>query len=83
MKLYRLFDNEKWVDDMTADDIAEKIGCSRIKVIKSASMGILINGRYAAVYDGDSILTGRTSSDRKLLEEFTLITSQLKGMASA
>ena len=43
----------------------------------------MINEKYAVVYDGDNTVTGNTPLDRKLLKEFVLITSQLKGLVRA
>lgn len=80
MRLYSVFDNEQWVGDMTADDIAKMIGCTRKQVLNAVSSARLINDRYAIVYDGDNTVTGATTSDRKLLKEFALVTHQLRGI---
>ena len=37
MKLYSVFDNDQWVTDMAADDIAEMIGCTREQVIRAVA----------------------------------------------
>lgn len=83
MRLYSVFDNEQWVGDMTADDIAKMIGCTRKQVLNAVSSARLINDRYAIVYDGDNTATGTTTSDRKLLKEFALVTHQLRGLVRA
>lgn len=46
MKLYSVFDNDQWVADMTADDIAEMIGCTREQVIRAVANASVINNRY-------------------------------------
>ena len=46
MKLYSVFDNDQWVADMTADDIAEMIGCTREQVIRAVANASVINDRY-------------------------------------
>ena len=83
MRLYSVFDNEQWVGDMTADDIANMIGCTRKQVLNAVSSARLINDRYAIVYDGDNTVTSTTTSDRKLLKEFALVTHQLRGLVRA
>lgn len=83
MRLYSVYENEKWVGDMTADDISEMIKCPRREVLSAAASATLIDGKYAVVYDGDNTVTGNTPLDRKLLKEFVLITSQLKGSVRA
>ena len=83
MRIYSVYDNEQWIGDMTADNISEMLKCSRKEVRIAVANAKLINGRYAVVYDGDNTVTGNTPLDRKLLKEFVLITSQLKGMVGA
>nr|DAO07746.1 MAG TPA: replication initiator protein [Caudoviricetes sp.] len=83
MKLYSVFDNDQWVADMTADDIAEMIGCTREQVIRAVSNASVINDRYTFVYDGDIIVTGNTPNDRRLLKEFILAAFQIKGLVGA
>lgn len=83
MRLYSVFDNEQWIGDMTADDITKMISCTRKQVLSAVASARLIYDRYAIVYDGDNTVTGNTPLDRKLLKEFVLITSQLKGLVRA
>lgn len=83
MRLYSVYENEKWVGDMTADDISEMIKCPRREVLNAVASARLINEKYAVVYDGDNTVTGNTPLDRKLLKEFVLIANQLKGMVGS
>ena len=80
MRLYSVIENEQWIGDMTADDISQMLKCTRKEVLNAVTSANLIAGKYAVVYDGDNTVTGNTPLDRKLLKEFVLITSQLKGM---
>lgn len=81
MKLYSVFDNDQWVADTTADDIAEMIGCTREQVIRAVANASVINNRYTFVCD--TIVTGNTPNDRRLLKEFILATFQIKGLVGA
>lgn len=83
MRIYSVFENEQWIGDMTADDISQMLKFSRQEVLNAVSSARLINEKYAVVYDGDNTVTGNTPLDRKLLKEFVLITSQLKGLVRA
>ena len=83
MRIYSGFENEPWIGGMTADDISQMLKCSRQEVLNAVSSTRLINEKYAVVYDGDNTVTGNTPLDRKLLKEFVLITSQLKGLVRA
>ena len=83
MRIYSVFENEQWIGDMTADDISQMLKCSRQEVLNAVSSTRLINEKYAVVYDDDNTVTGNTPLDRKLLKEFVLITSQLKGLVRA
>lgn len=83
MRLYSVFDNEQWIGDMTADDITKMISCTRKQVLNAVASARLIYDRYAIVYDGDNTVTGTTTSDRKLLKEFALVTHQLRGLVRA
>lgn len=80
MKLYSAFDNDQWVADMTADDIAEMIGCAREHVIRAVANASVINDIYTFVHDGDTIVAGNTPNDRRLLKEFILAAFQIKGL---
>ena len=75
MKLYSVFDNDQWV--------AEMIGCTRKQVIRAVANASVINDRYTFVYDDDTIVTGNTPNDRRLLKGFTLATLQIKGLVGA
>lgn len=82
MRIYSVYENEQWIGDMTADEIAVHIGCSRRSVLNAVATALLIKGRYGIVYDGDNTVTGNTSADKKMLREFDQITKNIRKLAS-
>lgn len=81
MKLYDVYDGSKYIGELTLAEISELTGKTRSQISQAISGAYDINGRYAAIYEGQQTIAYSNKNDRRMLMEFDALAGKIRRAA--